>query len=249
MKQETKFSNANQLITLTVSEFPSSNMLIALLTSPLQSCRATMHSSWFFPVTSISCWNYKKMIRGTQNWHLILILRFYYIKTKIMQSFHMKMASSRLWMYNPRSGLLAFCGDSMPFHQNWQSQATNQPSSKLTKHQILNQQHIYTYIPTFSEHSGSALWLLKLVHRPGIPKFLNYSNIKWDYIYFKKYWSGLLFPSSGDLPDPGIKPGFPSLQAESLQSKPPEKPSQKPSMSIWPQLPNIQSSCLHCTTV
>lgn len=108
MKLETKFSNANQLIILTVSEFPSSNTLIALLTSPLQSWRATMHSSWFFPVTSISCWNYKKMIRGTQNWHLILILRFYYIKTKIMQSFHMKMASSRLRVYNLISGLPAF---------------------------------------------------------------------------------------------------------------------------------------------
>ena len=144
-------------------------------------------------------------------------------------------------------------GDSMSFHQNWQSQATNQPSSKLTKHQILNQQHIHTYIhtyiPTFSEHSGLVLWLLKLVHRPGIPKFLNCSNVKWDYIYFKKYWSGLLFPSPGDLPDPGIKPGFPTLQAESLQSKPPEKPSQRPRMSIWPQLPNIQSNCLHCTSL
>ena len=29
------------------------------------------------------------------------------------------------------------------------------------------------------------------------------------------YWSGLLFPSPGDLPDPGIKPGSPTLQAVS----------------------------------
>ena len=28
-----------------------------------------------------------------------------------------------------------------------------------------------------------------------------------------EYWSGLLFPSPGDLPDPGIKPGSPALQA------------------------------------
>ena len=27
----------------------------------------------------------------------------------------------------------------------------------------------------------------------------------------KKYWSGLLFPISGDLPDPGIKPMSPAL--------------------------------------
>ena len=27
----------------------------------------------------------------------------------------------------------------------------------------------------------------------------------------QEYWSGLPFPSSGDLPDPGIKPGSPAL--------------------------------------
>ena len=27
----------------------------------------------------------------------------------------------------------------------------------------------------------------------------------------QEYWSGLLFPSPGDLPDPGIKPGSPAL--------------------------------------
>ena len=29
-------------------------------------------------------------------------------------------------------------------------------------------------------------------------------------------WSGLPFPSPGDLPDPGIKSGSPALQADSL---------------------------------
>ena len=32
----------------------------------------------------------------------------------------------------------------------------------------------------------------------------------------QEYWSGLPFPSPGDLPDPGIKPAFPALQADSL---------------------------------
>ena len=35
------------------------------------------------------------------------------------------------------------------------------------------------------------------------------------------YCSGLPFPSSEDLPDPGIEPGFPALQADSLPSEPP----------------------------
>ena len=36
----------------------------------------------------------------------------------------------------------------------------------------------------------------------------------------QEYWSGLPFPSPGDLPDPEIKPGSPALQADSLLSEP-----------------------------
>ena len=39
----------------------------------------------------------------------------------------------------------------------------------------------------------------------------------------QEYWSGLPFPSPGNLPDPGIKPGSPTLQAEALPSKSPGK--------------------------
>ena len=35
-------------------------------------------------------------------------------------------------------------------------------------------------------------------------------------------WSGLPFPSPGDLPDPGIEPGPPALQADALPSEPPQ---------------------------
>ena len=41
----------------------------------------------------------------------------------------------------------------------------------------------------------------------------------------QEYWSGLLFPSPGDLPDPGIEPGFPTLEADTLTSEPPGKPN------------------------
>ena len=40
----------------------------------------------------------------------------------------------------------------------------------------------------------------------------------------QEYWSGLLFPSPGDLPDPGIESGSLALQADSLPSEPPGKP-------------------------
>ena len=36
----------------------------------------------------------------------------------------------------------------------------------------------------------------------------------------QEYWSGLPFPSPGDLPDPGIKPGSPALEADALTSEP-----------------------------
>ena len=36
----------------------------------------------------------------------------------------------------------------------------------------------------------------------------------------QEYWSGLSFPSPGDLPDPGIKPGSPTLEADTLTSEP-----------------------------
>ena len=38
-------------------------------------------------------------------------------------------------------------------------------------------------------------------------------------------WNGLPFPSPGDLPDPGIEPRSPTLQADALTSEPPGKPT------------------------
>ena len=40
----------------------------------------------------------------------------------------------------------------------------------------------------------------------------------------QEYWSGLPFPSPGDLLDPGIEPGSPALQADALPSEPPGNP-------------------------
>ena len=39
----------------------------------------------------------------------------------------------------------------------------------------------------------------------------------------QEYWSGLPFPSAGDLPDSGTEPGSPALQDDSLPSEPPGK--------------------------
>ena len=42
----------------------------------------------------------------------------------------------------------------------------------------------------------------------------------------QEYWSGLLFPSLGDLPNAGIKPRSPALQADSLPAESPGKPKE-----------------------
>ena len=41
----------------------------------------------------------------------------------------------------------------------------------------------------------------------------------------QEYWSGLPFPSPGDLPNPGIEPSSPALKADALRFEPPGKPS------------------------
>ena len=37
----------------------------------------------------------------------------------------------------------------------------------------------------------------------------------------QEYWSGVPFPSPGDLPNPGITLGSPALEADTLTSEPP----------------------------
>ena len=47
-----------------------------------------------------------------------------------------------------------------------------------------------------------------------------------------EYWSGQLFPSPGDLPNPGIKPRSWALQEDSLPAEPPGKPKNRGVSSI-----------------
>ena len=44
----------------------------------------------------------------------------------------------------------------------------------------------------------------------------------------QEYWSGLPLPSPEDLPNPGIEPWSPTLQADALTSEPPGKPKPLP---------------------
>ena len=61
----------------------------------------------------------------------------------------------------------------------------------------------------------------------------------------QEYWSGLPSPSPGDLPDPGLKPGSPALQADSLLSEPPRKASVQ--MNTVKDLPDSHSAIFQKT--
>ena len=57
-----------------------------------------------------------------------------------------------------------------------------------------------------------------------------------------EYWSGLPFPSPGDLPHPGIEPRSPTLLADSSPDEPPGKPKVKAAQVInLKRLVNLQS--------
>ena len=87
---------------------------------------------------------------------------------------------------------------------------------------------------TFIEKSEKARQPLSRVQLCALPSVMHNSAIPWMAAHQaslsagfsrQEQWSGLPFPSPGDLSDPGIEPGSPALQADSLQS---ESPGKKP---------------------
>ena len=77
---------------------------------------------------------------------------------------------------------------------------------------------------TFSHKANMSMFVAQLCltlcspvnHSPQAPLFMGFSR--------QECWSGLLFPSPGDLPNPGLEPGSPTLQADSLLSELQGKP-------------------------
>ena len=59
----------------------------------------------------------------------------------------------------------------------------------------------------------SCVWLFE------IPRTVAYQAPPSIGFSRQEYWSGLPFPSPGDLPNPGIEPRSPALQADSLPTK------------------------------
>ena len=74
------------------------------------------------------------------------------------------------------------------------------------------------YVPNSMKPAATIHWCMSNSLQPHeqAPLFMGFSR--------QEYWRGLPFSSPGDLPDPGIEPSSPTLQADSLPSEPPEKP-------------------------
>ena len=74
---------------------------------------------------------------------------------------------------------------------------------------------LQTFIYKVKVKSLSCVWLFMTPRTVGYeaPLSMGFSR--------QECWSGLPFPSPGDLPNPGIQPGSPTLQPDTLPSEPP----------------------------
>ena len=83
---------------------------------------------------------------------------------------------------------------------------------------INDAEHLFTY--------------LLVIYRTSLEKYPLRSSLHFLVRFFlflffdteQEHWSALPFPSPGDLPNPGIEPRSPALQADALPSEPPGKP-------------------------
>ena len=65
-------------------------------------------------------------------------------------------------------------------------------------------------------HSSILAWKIPWTEKPGGLQSMGFSR--------QEYWSGLPFPSPGDLANPGIESRSPILWADFLPAEPPQTP-------------------------
>ena len=119
----------------------------------------------------------------------------------------------------------------------------------------LNPNNSYSYPST---NKWSITFEFMIFCYPSVHQSLGYvrlSAIPWTVKSMEfsrpEYWSGQPFPSPGDLPNPGIKSRFPTLQADSRPAEPSGKPKNTGvgSLSLLQWIFPIQESnqgLLHC---
>ena len=118
----------------------------------------------------------------------------------------------------------ADCCTSHGFSGAWNPGAQTQPrKNHLASHSI------GTVFPEW-EISGvkAKCWphacQARVVKTKTLSNYCSYQALRSMGFSRREYWSGLPFPSPGDLPNPGIEPGSPALQTDALPSEPLGKP-------------------------
>ena len=86
---------------------------------------------------------------------------------------------------------------------------------------------ILSFLPTASDlllHLSGKVKSLSRVRLFATPWTVAYQAPLSMRFFRQEFWSGLPFPSPWDLPNPGIKPRSPTLQADTLPCEAPGKP-------------------------
>ena len=113
---------------------------------------------------------------------------------------------------------------SSPTHYWWTCTLVQSPWRAIC---LFNQNYKCTYPPiqqfNLQIHWRKKVKLLSRVRLFATPWTTAHQAPLYMEFSRQEYWSGLPFPSPGDLLDPGIKPGSPTLQTDALPSEPPGK--------------------------
>ena len=116
--------------------------------------------------------------------------------------------------------LLHWQADSLPLEPSWKPQVIIWRLSKwMTLLMIVGAVFV-----TVGEGMTMTMWSPSVVSNSATPWTVTDQAPLSMGFYRQEYWSGWPFPSPGDLPDSGIKPESPALQADALPPAPPGKP-------------------------
>ena len=94
----------------------------------------------------------------------------------------------------------------------------NFPYHKVLQDSTVLEEHVFQFISLTLKVKVKSLSRVLLFGTPWTVAYQAPQSMEFSR---QEYWSGLPFPSPGDLPNPGIEPGSPALQADALLSEPP----------------------------
>ena len=165
-------------------------------------------------------------------WFVIAASRNEYTKFGTSWQFSMGLITKSQWEaplnlepQNTKTEGLVWGGTNHSPYENWGSVGTCFPGSRTLN---LDDENLDVHFRWASDTQDEVKWSevksLSRVRLFATPWTVAYQAPQSVEFSMQEYWSGLPFPSPGDLPNPGIKPGSPALQADTLLSEPPGGP-------------------------